>query len=137
VYAYALTLLAPHEKTLDWARLARGILVSGQAMQYPEGPLIGCLPDAFHLSFQQRLGPSINPCALASLEMALEGEVDSLCVAVSAGKGGHRVLAPFPVRFEGAEAVIEGRAGTRYQVLIDGTRIVDIVSEGVDRVPVE
>ena len=38
VYAYALTLLAPHEKTLDWNHLARGILISAQQQQYPDGP---------------------------------------------------------------------------------------------------
>ena len=37
VYAYALTTLAPHDKSLDWNHLARGILISAEQQQYPDG----------------------------------------------------------------------------------------------------
>ena len=50
VYAYALALLAPHEKTLDWNHLARGILISAQQQQYPDGPYAGLLPDSFNFA---------------------------------------------------------------------------------------
>jgi hypothetical protein len=134
VYAYALTLLAPHDRTLDWRHLARGILIAAEQMQYTDGPLVGCLPDVFELPTQTRAGPSINPGAIVSLSLALRGEVDSLAVAVG---GGHRVAAPFRVRIVGKEARLEGRAGERYQVLVDGKRIVDVESRGGDAIPLE
>jgi hypothetical protein len=131
VYAYALTLLAPHDKTLDWAQLARGILVSGEQQEAPEGRYVGCLPDSLDLAAQRRQGPFINPCGLMSLRLALDGELDSLAVAA---EGGHRILAPFPVKIEGGKAVVRARKGAAYQVLIDGKKIVDVKSEGVDSI---
>ncbi len=132
VYAYALTRLSPHDDTLDWNHLARGILISAQQQQYPDGEKAGLLPDSFVLKSQQRRPADINPCAILSLQMALAGELDGLAVATG---GGHRVVAPFPVKIDGATAVIQGRKGTGYQVVIDGKRIVDVVSQGEDRIP--
>jgi len=135
VYAYALTLLAPHDKTLDWNHLAEGILIAAEQMQCPEGDKhVGCLPDSLVLDSQRRNGPDINPCALVSLRLALEGKVDSLAVAYN---GKHRVVAPFPVEIRGGSAHIEAPRGTAYQVLIDGERIVDVTSHGDDIVPLE
>jgi hypothetical protein len=134
VYAYALAMLAPHDKTLDWMQVARGILISAEQQQAPDGRYLGCLPDSFVLGAQRRQGPFINPCALVSLRLALEGEVDSLAVAAD---GKHRVAAPFPVTVEGAKAIVKARKGQAYQVLIDGTRIVAVKSEGTDTVPLE
>ena len=134
VYAHALTLLAPHDHALDWRQLAEGILRAAERMQYPDGPLAGCLPDVFSLPDQQRSGPSINPCALVSLRLALDGEVDSLAVTAD---GPHRVVSPFPVRIEGGKALVKARPGVKYQVLIDGARIVDVESQGEDAVPLE
>ena len=134
VYAYTLTMLAPYDKTLDWAKLARGILISAEQQQAPDGPFIGCLPDSFTLTTQSCNGPFINPAGLVSLEMALEGKVDSLAVAV---EGGRRVLAPFPVTIKDGKAVIQARAGVAYQVIIDGKRVVDVKSAGTDTVPLQ
>jgi len=134
VYAHALTLLEDHDNTLDWNHLARGILIAGQQMQYPSGPLKGCLPDIFELAAQRRAGPSINPCALVSLERVLAGKVDSVDVAIGSG---HRVAAPFRVTIIESEAHIAGEAGCTYQVLIDGERIVDVISRGLDIVPLK
>lgn len=134
VYAHALASLAREDATIDWRHLARGILRAAEQMQYPAGPLAGCLPDFFELSPQKPGGPSINPCALVSLSLALDGKVDSL--AVAAGNG-HRITAPFPVRVDATGAVIKAPPGTRYQVLIDGRRIVEITSRGEDHVRLE
>lgn len=131
VYAYALTQLAPHDRTLDWKKLAEGICIVGEQMIYPDGPLAGCLPDFFHLAARKRGGPSINPCAMISLRMVLEGTLDSLAVATG---GGHRVVAPFPVTIDGNRARVTARKGVTYQVLIDGHRIETIVSGGTDEV---
>ena len=71
----------------------------------------------------------INPTALVCLRLTLEGEVHSTAVAVG---DGHRVLAPFPVRIQDGTAHIQGRKGLKYQILVDGTKIVDVESQGVD-----
>jgi len=135
VYAYFLTELARHDKTFDWHNLAEGILLAGEQMQYPDGKLAGCLPDVFHLPDQRRAGPSINPCALASLRLAVEGKWDALTVA-TAGK--HRVCSPWPVSIEDGQARIRAQAGTRYQLLVDGKRIVHVPrSKGRDVILLE
>ena len=134
VYAYALCQFAPYDQTLDWKQLAEGILIAGEQMQYPEGKLIGCLPDIFQLERQKRAGPSINPGALVSLRLALAGKLDSLSLA---SDGKHRVLAPFPVTLQDGNAHVHAKAGTSYQLLIDGARVVKIDSVGEDVVPLD
>jgi hypothetical protein len=134
VYAYALTKLAPHDATLDWNHLARGILVSAQQQQYPDGRSAGLLPDSFVLKSQQRNPADINPCAIMALEMVLDGKLDALAAAAG---GGHRIVAPFPVAIRDGKAHVTARKGVAYQVLIDGRRIVDVKSQGDDVVPVE
>ena len=131
VYAYALTMLAPYDKSVDWQHLAWGILISAEQQQYPDGPHAGLLPDSFALRTQQRHGPNINPCAIASLRMVLEGKVDFLSVAAD---GKHRVAAPFPVTIGDGIARIRAKAGLKYQVLIDGKRIVEVHSRGEDTI---
>jgi len=131
VYAYGLTELARHDKTFKWNQLARGILLAGRQMQYPDGRLVGCLPDIFNLASQRRAGPSINPCALVSLQLALDGKVDSLSVATDAKR---RIASPFPITIDKGKVRIEGRKGLTYQVLIDGERIVTIESKGIDQI---
>jgi len=129
VYAYALGLLAPYDKTLDWHRLAEGILIAAEQMQYPDGKLVGCLPDVFELAAQRRAGPSINACALVSLRLLLDGEVDFLSVAAD---DTHRVAAPFPVTISQGKATVRAKEGVAYQALVDGKRIVDVTSVGTD-----
>jgi hypothetical protein len=129
VYARALTMLAPLDQTLDWKRVATGILIAAEQMQYPSGPFAGCEPDSFNLARQQPNGPAINPCALVSLRFALEGKLDSLAIAAA---GGHRVVAPFPVTLRDGQARIQARDGVAYQVVVDGQRIVEVRSHGDD-----
>jgi hypothetical protein len=133
-YAYSLALLAAHDQSFDWKKVARGILIAAEQMQYPDGPNAGCVPDSFNLAQQTRNGPAINPCALVSLRLRLEGEVDALGCASA---NGHRVVAPFPVSLKGDRAVIQGRAGVSYQAVVDGRRVVDIKSRGTDEISVE
>jgi len=134
VYAYSLTLLAPHDDSLDWSHLARGILVSAEQQQYPDGEYVGLLPDSVVLETQERRPPRINPCALVSLRLVLDGQLDSLSVAT---EGRHHVAAPFPVTLRDGQAHIKGRSGVTYQVLIDGERIVEITSQGDDVMPLD
>jgi len=134
VYAYALTLLAPYDDSLDWNHLARGILISAEQQQYPDGPNAGLLPDSFNIPHQRRQPADINPCALLSLRMVLDGQLDFLSVAI---EGKHRVAAPFPVTIRDGMARVEAKAGVEYQVIIDGKRIVDVKSQGIDVLPLE
>jgi hypothetical protein len=132
VYAYSLTMLAPYDQTLDWKKLARGILIAAQQMQFPDGPYAGLLPDSFELKGQERRPWRINPSAIESLRSMLDGRVDEFCVAVA---GGHRVAAPFAVTLHDGKARIQARPGLKYQILVDG-RVVDVASQGEDLVPV-
>lgn len=134
VYAYALTRLAPHEDSLDWNHLARGILISAQQQQYPDGPHVGLLPDALDIRSQRRQPADINPCAIVSLQMVLDGEVDFLSVARGDGAV---VAAPFPVTIRDGAAHVQAKAGVTYQLLIDGRQVVDVVSQGTDVVPLQ
>ncbi len=133
-YAYALMMLVPYDKTLNWRQLAEGILITAEQMQYPDGEFAGCVPDSFSLAEQQRNPWNINPCAIVSLRLVVEGKLDSLAVAVA---DGHRVVAPFPVTLRGGKAVIHARKGVAYQVLVDGRRVVDVTSQGDDTVPLD
>jgi hypothetical protein len=126
VYAYALLDLAAFDDTLPWARIAEGILVCGEQMQYPDGPSAGCLPDVFNLKSQSRHPADINPGALVSLRLRLAGRLDNLDVAAA---DGHRVAAPFPIRLEGTVAQIDAATDQAYQVLVDGRRIVGLGGE--------
>jgi dienelactone hydrolase len=134
VYAYALTKLAPHDQSLDWNHLARGILLAAEQMQYPDGPYAGLLPDAFDIAQQERVPARINPCALVSLRWVLDGKLDSLAMAQD---GSHRVVAPFPVSLRGDKALVKGQKGVTYQVLVDGTRVIDVTSQGEDVIDID
>jgi hypothetical protein len=133
-YAYALLLLAPHDRTLDWKQIAEGILITGEQMQWPDGPNIGCLPDSFDLVTQERPQAPVNPCVLAALRLRLAGELDSLAVATD---DKHRVVAPFPVQLRSGKAIISARRGVTYEVIVDSTRVVPVVSRGTDVVELE
>jgi hypothetical protein len=133
-YAYALTMLAPYDKELDWRQLADGILVAAEQMQYPDGEYAGCVPDSFDLPTQARRGPAINPCAVVSLRSVLEGRLDSLAVARD---NQHRVVAPFPATIRSGKAHIHAKQGIAYQVILDGNRVVDVASRGDDELPLE
>ncbi len=133
VYAYALQLLAKHdtgqEKTGDWRRVAEGILHAAESLQFTDGPETGCVPQAFDVRNQERRGWHINPCALTSLRLALDGKPDSLVLFMD---GQDRYVSPYPLRrtTTGIEAygVPEGRA---FQVLRNGSRIISATGPGL------
>jgi len=133
-YAYSLALLAPMDPSFDWKQVATGILLTAEQMQYPDGPYAGCVPDSFNLAEQHRNPAAINPCAVVSLRLRLEGQLDALDCAIA---NGHRVVAPFPVAWIGNRAVIQGREGVSYQAVVDGRRVVELKSRGVDEIAVE
>ena len=134
VYAYALLMLESYDQTLNWRQLAEGILIAAEQMQYTQGSAVGCLPDAFELKTQQPRPANINPCALVSLRLKLQGNLDSLAVAYD---DKHRVAAPFKVTINNNQAHIDAQPGLNYQLLIDGNRIIDVSSQGQDVIVLE
>jgi len=130
-YAYALTELSQHDETLDWWHIAEGILLCSEQMQYPDGPHLGCLPDSFNLPSQRRLPADVNPCVLIGLRERINGNLDALAVAQT---DKHLVVSPYPVKIEGDSAIITAKAGTKYQIIINGKRLVNVESFGEDEV---
>ncbi|MGL4595432.1 MAG: hypothetical protein ACRCUY_11965 [Thermoguttaceae bacterium] len=147
-YSEALFMLAKHDQTLDWKKIAEGILVTAEQMQYPSGPCVGLLPDSFVLNTQNRMPFDINPSVLIMQRQRLLGKPDSVCVATSSDAK-NRVVSPFPVTLKmldsavnagsshdtnskNCRAVIQGKKGTTYQILINGKEIQPINSEGED-----
>ncbi len=131
IYAYALNLLAPHDTSVDWKKIATGILVAAEQMQYPDGYYIGCLPDAFSLESQTRQLPTLNPCGLVSLRRAIEGKVDSLDVI---SNGPETLVSPFPLQPNKKGALVrEVPAGFTFEVLFNGQRSQSIQGSGSQR----
>jgi hypothetical protein len=128
-YAYALTMLMPYDQTLNWRQLAEGILIAAEQMQYPDDEFAGCVPDSFSLADQHRHPWNINPCAIVSLRLVLEGHLDSLAVASDSR---HRIVSPFPTTLRDGKAHITARAGIHYEILVDGARVVPVTSQGND-----
>ena len=128
-YAQALLILAEHDQTLDWRKIAEGILIAAEQMQYVDGPTIGLLPDAYELADQARRPVDINPCALVSLRRQLDGQPARL---MSAADKSHRVVSPWPVSIRAGRAHVTAPPGTEYQVVIDGQRIQTVRSQGQD-----
>ena len=132
-YADAMVTFAQYDTTLDWRKVAEGILLAGEQMQYTKGETIGLLPDSWLLETQTPQGPDINPCVLAHLRRRINGHPGALDVQVSGDKK-YRVVSPFAVRLEENVAIIEGKDGTKYQILVNGHRVVEVESKGTDRV---
>jgi hypothetical protein len=61
VFAYFLRKLAPHDRSVDWLRVAEGITASAIQQQYADGPSKGCYPDGFYDQCTRRAPPDINP----------------------------------------------------------------------------
>ncbi len=118
-YAEGLFLLAPYENSLDWRKIAEGILIAGEQMQYTNGPSVGLLPDSWTLRTQTPNPFDINPCVLERLRRRMIGELPAVDIAVSPD-GRSRVLAPFPIRFEGNTPVFESRGYGPFQILLNG-----------------
>jgi hypothetical protein len=129
VYARAIWDFAEYDDTLDWRKVAAGITICGERMQYPNGPSIGTLPDVFQLPEQLRRPADINPGALVTMRRRLNGLPAGIHVA---GDGKHRVVSPYPVTIRDGVATIEAKSGKGYQIAIDGSRIVTIESRGED-----
>ena len=131
-YAEACFMLSKHDKTVDWRKIAEGILTTAERMQYTEGPSIGLLPDAWNIALQYPLPFDINPSVLVQQRRRLAGQLENVAIVVSEDKR-FRVVSPYKTTLEGNVAVIEGVAGTTYQILVNG-EVRTVQSRGGDRV---
>lgn len=131
-YARALIYLAPYEDSLDWKKIAEGMIISGEIQQYPDGPCIGLLPDSVEVKTQTRYPYDINPTALHYLRRLIEGKATAVNPVFD--KKGRHVLSPFKAEIVGDEVVIQGKAGTQYEIIVNGSQIHKIDSKGVDRI---
>jgi hypothetical protein len=46
-------------------------------------------------------------------------------------------VAPFPVTIRDDKAVVRAKSGVKYQAMVDGRRILDVVSKGEDVIELE
>jgi hypothetical protein len=132
-YAEACFMLSKHDQTVDWKKISEGILRTAERMQYTDGPSIGLLPDAYKLETQIPLPFDINPSVLIQQRRRLQGNLASLDIALSADKK-HRVVSPYKTTIEGNTAIIEGVAGTTYQIIVNGNDVKTIESKGTDHI---
>jgi hypothetical protein len=123
VYAEAIEMLSHHDATFEWWKVAAGITVVAEQMQYPDGEHIGCLPDSLELASQSRRPWDINPCATVYMHKRLAGEPIGVYVATD---DQHRVVAPFPITFNAGVARVDAPKNLAYQLLIDGERIINV-----------
>lgn len=131
-YAEALFRFAPYDNTLDWVKIAEGILISGEQQQYLDGPSIGLLPDSWTMKSQRPNPYDIHPCTLVMMRRRVEGEVPGIDVQVDADKK-YRIVSPYKTRIEGDTAIIEAVKDTEYQIILNGhPRTIE--SQGTDRV---
>jgi len=132
-YSEACFMLSKHDHTVDWKKIGEGILITAERMQYTEGPSIGLLPDSYTLLTQTPNPFDISPSVLIQQRRWLLGKLASVDVAVSADKK-FRVVSPYKTKIEGTTAVIEGVAGTSYQIIVNGKEVRTIESQGTDRI---
>ena len=128
VYADTLLDLSEFDKTIDWRKIAKGILIAGEQMQYPDGERAGCYPDSLTLETQARNRVDLGPDHLISMRLRLSGRDPRLEIAAN---DSHRVIAPFPVKIKKNQAIIKGINGMDYQIVADG-KIINIKSKGND-----
>lgn len=130
-YAYALLLLAPHDQSLDWRKIAEGIVISGEQQQYREGISVGLLPDSIDMLTQVRNSYDINPSALHLLHRMARGQHTNIVLKIT--EKGNRIVAPFPIEINNETAIIKAKKGIKYDVWVNN-KVQKIVSNGTDRV---
>ncbi|MBR5709389.1 MAG: hypothetical protein IKX40_01390 [Thermoguttaceae bacterium] len=121
VYAYDLLFLAPYDNSVDWKKLSRGILVSAQYQQYPDGEFKGTLPDSIIPRLEHRYQWNINPSALMYIQWKLDGVQENLTAIANAK---YRVASPFAMTFVNENEVRfdvpSWMTGKPFQALVNG-----------------
>ncbi|MDR1493688.1 MAG: hypothetical protein LBT05_13350 [Planctomycetaceae bacterium] len=127
-YAYAIAALSKYDDTLDWRKIARGILHAAESMQFDAGPYMGCLPDGYSLETQEPVSWKVNPAVLVSLRQFFDAANDNYSVVAARNL---RVISPFPARLTRDGVMIEGAPlGVGYQILINGSQVVNVQGTG-------
>ncbi|MBI9017586.1 MAG: terpene cyclase/mutase family protein [Phycisphaerae bacterium] len=126
VFADALLLLSQYDKSYDWRKLALGITIAAEQMQYPDGAHIGCLPDSFELQTQSRRPWDINPTALIILRLKLSDKPAGLIVSIDPDSG-KRIIAPYKADFVNGQILFpEAPDGIEFQAILNGTDIIPV-----------
>ena len=116
-----------YDNTVDWKKLSRGILVSAQYQQYPDGEFKGTLPDSIVPRVEQRFQWNINPSALMYIQWKLDGVQENL-TAIANEK--FRVASPFTMTFVSENEVKfdvpSWMTGKPFQALVNG-QVRDVV----------
>jgi len=137
VYAYSIALLGKYDKSIDWLKIARGILHAAESVQFDSGPYIGCLPDGFSLETQEPISWKVNPTPLAALRWLLDTSHDGCSVIHDHSI---RVVSPFPAKLTRDGVIVEGAPeGLKFQILVNGNQVIDMqgYKEGRNFVPVK
>jgi hypothetical protein len=116
VYADAILDLAEYDKTFDWTKLAKGIYICGEQMQYAEGKTIGTLPDSFTLKTQTRNIYDIGPLMLIQFQRRFAGKPCGIYVARDKE---YIVTSPFAVYIKSGKSMIYAQKRLDYQVIIN------------------
>ena len=130
-YAHALIMLAPYDDTLDWRKIAEGIVASAECQLCEKDGIAGLLPDSFQAETQERFPYYINPCVVHMLRRVLDGKTTNVSVV---DVNGRRVVVPFPAKAAGNVLRVTARKGMTYQIMIDGEELRTIESQGVDEI---
>lgn len=129
-YAHALLRFAPCDQSLDWRKIAEGIVLSGQQQQYREGNSIGLLPDSISMADQVRFSYDINPSALHLLHRMARNQFTNVDVKIT--EKGNRIVAPFPITIKNETVFIKAKNGVKYDVWVNN-KVQKIVSRGTDQ----
>jgi hypothetical protein len=129
IYAYALTQLAKHDNSINWTTVATGILHAAEKMQFTNGNNIGCVPDKFEIESQYGSDLGINPSAVATLRLTIEGKPSTLFVLTDHG---NRYASPFPLKStkRGIEAT-NVPPNQPFQILTNGNKIINARGNGI------
>ena len=123
-FGYAIAQLGQYDQTLDWQKIARGLLHVAESVQMKDGPYTGCLPDCYSLETHESVSWHLHPASIVSLRLLMDSPPDSLVVALDETT---RVVSPFPVKFDRRGVVItDVPEGQKFQILINGLQVINV-----------
>ena len=122
-YGEACFMLSKHDKTIDWRKIAEGILITAERMQYAEGPSIGLLPDSYVLTTQKPQPFDISPSVLVQQRRRFQGNLAALDVVVS-DDAKLRVVAPYKTTIDKEGLIkIDSVPGVPFQYIVNGQEV--------------
>lgn len=131
VYAHALLHLGECDTTLDWKRIACGIVAAVEAKQWVDGPNVGCVPEFVEVETGRLSVAGISPVDVAHMRMLCENFPVELSLLSNSRE---RIIGPYPMRF--AERGIDVGSvptGQKFQILLQGRDVLDGIGSGSGR----